>query len=551
VSELTRSQAALDSGAPPRSKLWAHGLLWAYLFSPLVLEIFLRGGAERIDRLYLFNVGTSLLWAGLLVALTRRPALLHLALLPLYVTTAADDFLLFTYQARLSSGYIGIILTDYSEAAEFLSTFARPVAASAAVLALAYGIGVRGLWGSETRRRRWPAALCAGLLATAYVGSTARTVYLGTPAKQAVLEAVGKETSAPLGVVFQAAMATYLHVGAAQLREQRARFRFHASKRWTDAAELYVMVIGESSRPQNWGVLGYARDTTPRLAAISDLVLLRNLLTTSPATSVAVPSMLSLRPITDWPGVQAQKSIVGAFAEAGFKTFWLSAQAADSWGGLIPHLAAEASQRRYFDRGYDDELLEELRNILRTQGKDGRILVVLHTKGSHWRYSRRYPPEFERFRAPGGNARDDLVDAYDNSVLYTDWLLSEVIATARQRGGTAAVVFASDHGENLLDDDRQLLGHVVGNGYDLPAVGLFWLSPALRERHRDRLETLARNARSPTSLSDLAPTLLELAGIETPEWDASRSLLSERFAPKDRYYLLHGKVRAEGKERGG
>lgn len=88
---------------------------------------------------------------------------------------------------------------------------------------------------------------------------------------------------------------------------------------------------------------------------------------------------------------------------------------------------------------------------------------MLHTKGSHFEYARRYPPEFARFGSSGGSRQQNVVDEYDNTVLYTDWLLSELIATLTQRGGASAVFFASDHGENLLDDERQLLGHGIGN----------------------------------------------------------------------------------------
>ncbi len=540
-----------EAAAPRGARWWAHALLWAYLFSPLVLELALRGGAERFDRLYVFNLLTSVLWAGLLVTLARRQWLLHWVLAPLYFTTAVDDFLLLTYGARLSSGYIGIVLTDYAEAGEFLMTFALPVAVSAVALAVVYALGLAGLGKAVTVRRPRLAWVCASLLMFAYAGSVGRTIYLGTPPRQAALEAVGKETSVPFGVLFQTALAAYMHVDARELRARRAQFRFGAKKGWSEPGELYVLVVGESSRPHNWGLLGYARDTTPRLAAMPDLIVLRDLLTTSPATSVAVPSMLSLRTIADWPSVQAEKSIVGAFGEAGLKTFWLSAQAADSWGGLIPYLAAEAGYRRYFDRGYDGELLGAFRELLGKHAPGERMFFVLHTKGSHWRYARRYPAQFARFESPSGNNREQLVGAYDSSVLYTDWLLAEIIATLRARGGAGAVVYASDHGENLLDDPQQLLGHVVGNHYDLPTVGVLWLSPRLRERHADRLAALSENARQPLSLSNIAPTLLDLAGIEAAGLDRAMSLISERFAPKERYYLLHGKLRVETPPRAG
>ena len=160
--------------------------------------------------------------------------------------------------------------------------------------------------------------------------------------------------------------------------------RLRRPSRHPPGKEIYVLVIGESSRPQNWSLFGYPRDTTPRLRQTPGVVPLSDMLTTAPHTAVAVPSMVSLEPIERWSSIVAEKSIVQAFNEVGFKTYWLSAQAADSWAGLIPQIAAEATRRRYFDSGYDGAMLPELRAILADATADEKVFIVLHTKGSHF-----------------------------------------------------------------------------------------------------------------------------------------------------------------------
>jgi hypothetical protein len=105
--------------------------LWVLLLSPLVLDPWLNAGKATLDGLFLFNLVTSLLWVTLCHLLVRRPFMLHLALLPLYLTTAVDLFLVGTFNARLSSGYVTIALTDHAEIPEFLSAYARPVALAA------------------------------------------------------------------------------------------------------------------------------------------------------------------------------------------------------------------------------------------------------------------------------------------------------------------------------------------------------------------------------------------------------------------------------------
>jgi heptose-I-phosphate ethanolaminephosphotransferase len=356
---------------------------------------------------------------------------------------------------------------------------------------------------------------------------------------------MAKEMSVPVGAVFQTALALHLHAGASELRSKREQHTFGASKAFLADSEIYVWVIGEAARPDHWSLSGYARDTTPRLRAMQGIIALPDMLTTAPHTSFAVPSMLSLRPINDWPSVIAQKSIIEAFNETGFKTYWLSAQEADSWGGHIPQVAAEAKHRRYFDRVFDGTLLDEFRAILQGASQGEKLFIVLHTKGSHFDYARRYPPEFARFGSPGGSRRQRLVDTYDNSVLYTDWFLSEVITTLSQRGGHSALIYASDHGQNLLDDERQLFGHALGTRYDLAAAAFIWLSEGMRYSRPEQVQAVQRNAVAPLSLSNLPHSLLDLAGIDAKELDPQMSLFNPGFAPRPRWYIVRGELRQE------
>ena len=517
--------------------------LCAFLLSPLALQFWMSRGEGPLDLLFVFNVATSLLWITLLHLLVRRPLMLHLALAPLYVTTAIDLFLVSNFKARLSSSFVDIALTNASESAEFMLTYARPVALTALVLLVIYLPCLYGIRHMKRQRSPLLALIVASMLVAAYGAALSRDLRLGFGAKQSIIDIVGKEMGAPEGPVFQTALALHLHQAASKSREQRESFSFGASKKPSGEGEVYLFVVGESSRPQDWSLFGYSRDTTPRLRATPGIVGLPHMLTTAPYTAVAVPSMLSLRPITDWPSVVAEKSIVSAFNDVGFKTYWLSTQEVDSWGGIIPLVAAEAKNRRYFDRRFDSALLDEVRGILRDSSRGEKLFIVLHTKGSHFEYARRYPPEFARFASPGGSRHQQLVDVYDNTVLYTDWFLSELINTLSQRGGASALFYSSDHGENLLDDEKQLVGHAIGNRYDLPAAAFVWLSQDMRSHHPEQAQALQRNAATPLSLSNLPHSVLDLAGISAKGLDPQMSLFSPSFTAHRRWYLLGGQAR--------
>lgn len=534
--------------APFRTKPWqwlAVFVASAFLISPLLFHAWRNSGVRSIDLLFAFNLVTSLTWIVLFHALARRPFLLHLLLAPLYVTTAIDLFLVGTFGARLSSGYVTIALTDYGDTGELVLAYTRPIVLAALALLLVYLpclFAMRGL--RKQRSTRW-AAVAAALLVGVYGLAVGRNLKDGQGPRQAVLDVAGNELSSPVGALFQGALAVQMHVQSGEFRRQRQTHSFGATKPPSAESEIYVWVVGESSRPQNWSLFGYGRDTTPRLRRTPGIVPFPDMLTTAPHTSVAVPSMLSLRPITDWPSIVAEKSIVQAFNEVGFKTYWLSAQAADSWAGLIPQMAAEAARRRYFDAGYDGAMLGELRNILANAKTGNKLFIVLHTKGSHFEYGRRYPPEFARFGAGAQTRREQLVDEYDNTILYTDWFLSEVIAAVAQKKARSALFYASDHGENLLDDKRQLLGHALGTRYDLPTAAFIWVSDELAHSRPEQMQALRDHASASLSLSNLPHSMLDLAGIEARELDLRQSVFSARFAPRPRSYIVRGELRSE------
>jgi heptose-I-phosphate ethanolaminephosphotransferase len=254
--------------------------------------------------------------------------------------------------------------------------------------------------------------------------------------------------------------------------------------------------------------------------------------------------MLSLAPVSDWAAVEAQRSIVSAFRECGWETAWYSTQEVSHWSGIIHHVAAEAAERRYLDRSRDAALVEALRRKLAERPGPRRAFLVLHTRGSHAEYDKRYPAEFRRFETPGASRAEAIRDAFDNSVLYTDWVLAELIAALRARGGPALLFYASDHGENLLDDAGGLVGHGFDNRYDLAAAAFVWWSDAWGAGHRRQVAALRAHAGAPVSLAAVPHSLLDAAGIEARGLDRTQSLFSETFRLRPRLYLSAGVARA-------
>lgn len=520
--------------------------LWGYLVSPLLVQpLVVKSGRDWFEILYLFNVFTSLLWVGLFAGLKMRPVVFHALAFPLYLLTAADLFMLFNYGNRLSSGYIGIVLTDYSEAAEFVNAFLHPILISLALMLAIYLFGlfsIRRLAGRPNNRIALFSALFLVLTYTAQFVSTYRNE---DSFRFAAMDVLGKELGSPMGGVFQGSLALILNLESKAFLEKRKSHSFRKVVASAVSPEsIFVWIIGESSRPFNWGLMGYARDTTPRLQATPGVVPLSDLLADAPHTEASVLAMLSLHSMDDWNALLSERTIISVFNQAGFRTYWLSVQEADGWGGMIQHVAMEARQRKYFDRARDSVLVDEVNAIIERKSPTEPLFIVLHTKGSHWHYSRRYPPEFEKFTS-GETPREKLVDTYDNSILYTDWVISEVIQAVEKKRSDAVVLYVSDHGQNLLDDEAQLRGHAFGNYYDLHTAGLFWLSPSLRSRRTAEVANLEKHRSLPISMADLPHSFLDIAGVRVDGFNPGQSLFSDKYTVHDRWYRFRGALNKE------
>jgi glucan phosphoethanolaminetransferase (alkaline phosphatase superfamily) len=519
--------------------LW-QAILWLILISPLALGFMLSQGRDQIDALLLYNLCTTILWSLTLYFAMRRVAYAHLLMLPLYILAISELFTLTEFGNRFTAGYIEIVLTDFKESGEFFAVFGTKVLLLTSTVLIVFFMCVWRLNGFVKIRQPLLSGICfLGVLAC-YGAVFARGISIGTPTSTALTEMASKDLNSPLGPAVQAALAVHNVRQSSELRRKRQASMHNAVSTRKAQGEIYVWVIGESSRPQSWSLFGYGVNTNPLLKQTQSLILLPDLITTAPHTSVAVPSMLSLKPVSDWNGVLSTSSVISAFNELGSKSFWLSTQENDGWGGSIPAIAQEAKSRRFFDKAYDGALLPELNKAIEASASADRTLIVLHTKGSHWQYSNGYPGSFEKFGSSQLSQKELIVAQYDNSVLYTDWLLHQIITRLALAKAPSMMIYTSDHGENLLDDGRKLLGHALGNEFDLQTTGLVWVSDEMHLAARPALQLAEKNAQSPLSLSNVSHSLLNIAGISAKDLDLTKSIFSERFRIQPRPYIVRG-----------
>lgn len=308
--------------------------------------------------------------------------------------------------------------------------------------------------------------------------------------------------------------------------------------------EIYVLVIGEASRAANWQLYGYERPTNPRLVARDDIHLFRGVTTQSNTTHKSVPMMLSSIHTSQHDELYRRSGLPALFREAGFTTYFISNQSPQ--GAMIDHLASDAHKVIYVDEPrYDAQMVEIMRKAIHTDPSP-RMLFILHTYGSHFSYHQRYPSEFAIFRPAADVAitRKNVVtirNAYDNSVLYTDYFLSEVVKTLEKYPSiSSAMLYCSDHGEDLFDNGngRFLHSSPTVTYYQLHVPALAWFSSGYRQNFGEKVEAAKANIDAPATTHSLFHTMADIASIRSPYVDCGVSLVNSKFdSAAERLYL--------------
>lgn len=321
-----------------------------------------------------------------------------------------------------------------------------------------------------------------------------------------------------------------------------ADFRFGAKcNKMTGQREIYVMVIGEASRAANWQLYGYDRQTNPRLSTENNVVVYKNVVTQSNATHKSVPMMLSSVSADNHSEIYSRRSIVQLYKEAGFRTFVVSCQAPNS--GLIQMMCEEADQTIYMNGLNDGAMLEPLRDAIATDSSD--LFVVMHTYGSHFNYRERYPDTFSHFTPDDDvsistNNRERMINAYDNSIIYTDWFLTEIISILRETSTCSAMFYCADHGEDIYDDCRGRFLHSSPtiSYYQTHVACLGWYSDEWRAIYPHKAEAATANTMVPATTHSVFHTVAQLAPIESEYIKSEVSFVSNEFdRSAERHYL--------------
>lgn len=299
-----------------------------------------------------------------------------------------------------------------------------------------------------------------------------------------------------------------------------------------DDVNVSVIVVGETTRAQNWGLNGYGRQTTPYLAERvkrgENLINFTDVSSCGTATAISVPCMFSSLNRSDYDAVQAnhQDNLLDTVQHAGVKVQWIENDAGckDVCNRVPTINTVDLQVPEYCTDGecLDNIMLPELEKALANARQD--TVIVLHTIGSHGpTYFERYT-EKERQFTPTCDTKEinqcsqvELINTYDNGILYIDQFLDKVIGQLEAYPNLkTSMLYLSDHGESLGENNMYLHAtpYAIAPKEQTQVPMVMWFSPKWVENKKVDLTCLRQNANRPYSHDNFFHSALSLMDMK-------------------------------------
>ncbi len=522
----------------------------------LIASVLLLAGYNAVLWQHLFDITASdargigmRVAFGVMIAFAFNLILTLLAFRPLFKPLLTLIFMISAGVAYFMSQY-GVLI-DAAMLRNFAETNATEVRDLLSLKLLAYNLllGVLPsfiLWKTPISYRRWHRELFSKVLV---VGASA--VVIGGVALlnyQGLSSLFRNHHELRLMVV----PSNYIGASFGYVREQVKSAQQPFAKLGEDAQRnpswqthgrksLTVLVVGESARAENFGILGYGRDTTPKLDKEAGLIAFTDVHSCGTETAVSVPCMFSNMGRKDYDASKAknEEGLLDVLKHAGLDVIWRDNQSGckgtcdrvtleDVSNFKDPVLCANSECR-------DEILLQGLQHFIDTLDKD--TVLVLHQMGSHGpEYFKRYPKEYERFtpvcesNALNTCSRESIVNGYDNTLVYTDHVLSTLIDLLRnnQDKVDTAMLYLSDHGESLGEYNLFLHGtpYMLAPDQQKHVAMLAWFSDSYQKAFSVDTHCLQLSREKPLSQDNLFHSMLGLLEVNSKVYNPDLDLFT-------------------------
>ena len=309
--------------------------------------------------------------------------------------------------------------------------------------------------------------------------------------------------------------------------------------------KIMLLVVGETARAESFSLNGYAKQTNPELSKL-DLINFSNVSSCGTATAVSVPCMFSgmTRDRYDSKLAHHREGLLDIAQRAGYKVTWIDNNSGckDVCNRVEQFKIPTALKDKWCSPDgecFDEILVDSLKDYLKQLPKNDQQshLIVLHQMGSHGpAYYKRSPTEFQRFKptcdtnAIQGCSQEELLNSYDNSILYTDHVLSQLIGTLKEKSQyQTAFWYLSDHGESTGESGLYLHGapYAIAPSQQTHIPMFMWFSQQWQENQPSDVNCLSQLKKSTLSQDNLFPTLINLLGIKTNTADPHLNMLQQ------------------------
>lgn len=303
---------------------------------------------------------------------------------------------------------------------------------------------------------------------------------------------------------------------------------------------LSILVVGETARAANFSLNGYDRNTNPQLSQ-RNIVNFTDVSSCGTATATSLPCMFSKFERDNYSHKKSKQfqGILDILTQVGISVLWRDNNSGCK--GVCERVPTEIMSKTTHDKlcsskeCFDEILLDKLADFVDNLTQD--TFIVLHQKGSHGpSYYQRYPKAFERFQPVCKTnqlqncSQQEITNAYDNTILYTDHFLNKVIdfLTHYSTKYNTSMIYMSDHGESLGENGIYLHGtpYFIAPKEQTKIPFLLWFSEEYQQTNQVDLACLQAKQHGSISQDNLFHSILGINNIVTSEYKAELDIFN-------------------------
>ena len=322
--------------------------------------------------------------------------------------------------------------------------------------------------------------------------------------------------------------------GVKYLKQPKVKLKEVNEVAFTKEENLHIiLVVGESVRADHLSLNGYFRNTNPLLSKVENLMSFKRVYTPFTFTSQSVPQILTDKSIDDKEDFLEATSLYTVLNKASFKTEWIGNQSIErSYKDVI----YSNKKKVIIDKFHSFQSFKKEKDLILLDYFSiddsfiGNKISTIHMIGSHWYYNSRITKEFERYKPIikskyiGSSTREELVNSYDNTIVYLDNFLNKLIKELEKSSKKTVLIYLSDHGETLGEDGKWL--HAQRHKAARNPAMLVWFSSNFEKNYPLKSHQLKSKKNDSITTDFLFHSILDISKIESYKFEKGKSIFN-------------------------